>query len=89
VAGKFNFSAPGNYRIEIQGQLLPDWCDRLGAMQVISSPPEVAGGITILQGRVADQAELSGILNTLCDLQLSLLSLHYLGDKQSSADGLS
>ncbi len=31
-----------------------------------------------MQGRVHDQAELAGILNTLYELHLSLLSVQYL-----------
>jgi hypothetical protein len=36
---------------------------------------------TMLQGKVADQAELSGILNSLYELHYPLLSLQYLGKK--------
>jgi hypothetical protein len=36
---------------------------------------------TMLQGPVADQAELSGILNSLYELHYALLSLQYLGKK--------
>jgi hypothetical protein len=83
VDSKVVFSEPGNYRIEIQGHLLPGWCDRFGAMQVLSSPSS-GDGITILQGGVADQVELSGILNTLYELHLPLLSIQYLDAEQSS-----
>jgi len=39
---------------------------------------------TILQGPVSDQSELSGILNTLYELHLPLISVQYLGDAGSS-----
>ena len=71
------FSAPGNYRIEVQGQLRADWSDRFGAMRI--SSPEADSAVTVLQGHVCDQAELAGILNTLYELHLSLLSVQYLG----------
>ena len=74
-----NFSASGNYRIEIQGHLRPDWSDRFGAMQLVSPPPEADSTVTVLQGNVSDQAELAGILNTLYELHLPLLSVQYLG----------
>ena len=77
-----NFSAPGNYRIEIQGHLRADWSDRFGAMRI--SSPETDSAVTVLQGNVSDQAELAGILNTLHEFHLSLLSVQYLGDEPSS-----
>jgi len=75
------FSDPGNYRIEVQGHLRPDWSDRFGAMRMFSLPPDTDSTVTVLQGHVSDQAELAGILNTLHELHLPLLSVQYLGDE--------
>ena len=74
-----HFSSPGEYRIEAEGYLSPDWAGRFGSMQV-ESTPSVEGdrALTIMQGRVHDQAELAGILSTLYELHLSLLSVQYL-----------
>lgn len=81
-----HFSASGEYRIEARGYLGPDWCGRFGSMQVISSAPtEGDGALTIMQGRIHDQAELAGILNTLYELHLSLLSVQHL---KESPDGV-
>jgi hypothetical protein len=87
MISKVLFSEPGNYRIEIQGHLHQDWFDRLGAMRVLEPPPDADSGSTILRGRVADQAELSGILNTLYDLHLPLVSIQYLGDDPDNGPG--
>ena len=75
-----DFSAPGNYRIEVRGHLRPDWANRFGAMQITTSSPEVDVAVTVLQGHVSDQAELAGILNTLYELHLPLISAQYLGN---------
>ena len=72
------FAARGNYRIEVQGHLRPDWSDRFGAMRIFSPPPEAGSAVAVLQGHVSDQAELAGILNTLYELHLPLLSVQYL-----------
>ena len=77
-----HFSAPGNYRIEVQGHLRPDWSDRFGAMRMFSPPSEAGCTVTVLRGYVNDQAELAGILNTLYELHLPLLSVQHLGDDQ-------
>ena len=79
-----HFSDPGNYRIEVQGHLRPDWSDRFGAMRISSPPPKADSTVTVLQGHVSDQAELVGILNTLYELHLPLLSVQHLGDEPSS-----
>jgi hypothetical protein len=72
-----HFSSPGDYRI--WGYLSPDWYGRFGSMQVISSPPaEGDHALTIMLGTVHDQAELAGILSTLYELHLSLLSVQCL-----------
>jgi hypothetical protein len=74
-----HFSSPGEYRIEARGILSSEWSGRFGSMQVISS--QSADGdraLTVMQGWVHDQAELAGILNTLYELHLSLLSVQYL-----------
>ena len=74
-----HFSSPGEYRIEAAGYLSPDWSGRFGSMQVISSQPADGDrALTVMQGRVHDQAELAGILNTLYELHLSLLSVQCL-----------
>jgi hypothetical protein len=74
-----HFSSPGIYRVEVQGQLRPNWSDRFGAMQI--SSPETDSTVTVLLGNVSDQAELAGILNTLHELHLPLLSVQHLGDE--------
>ena len=80
---RYEFSAPGYYRILLQGQLDPNWSGRLGGMQVVAPALETDTGVTLLQGRVRDQAELSGILNALYELHLPLLKVEYLGKNDS------
>ena len=83
---KYQFSAPGYYRIIVQGSLCTDWSDRFSSMRVVSSPSWMNTEVTVLQGRVVDQTELSSILNTIYELHFSLMSVEYLGDKDSSLD---
>jgi len=70
-----HFSEGSDYRIEVQGTLRSGWSDRFGAMRISSPPPEKDPVVTVLQGHVSDQAELAGILNTLYELHLTLLSV--------------
>ncbi len=78
------FSAPGFYRIEIQGRLHKEWWSRLGAMQVSSYVPDNGIEATVLQGPIRDQPELAGIIKTLYELHLTLRSVSYLGKVPST-----
>jgi len=66
-----------SYCIKVQGRLDETWSDRLAGMQIKKSS---RGDIkeTILSGYVRDQAELLGVLNSLYELHLPLLSLEIL-----------
>jgi hypothetical protein len=76
---RYAFDRPGNYRIRVQGYLDESWSDKLG-MSVTSTGGKNRESVTTIAGPVADQAELSGILNTLYELHLTLLSVEYLGN---------
>jgi hypothetical protein len=74
----YAFDKPGNYRIRVQGTLDESWSDRLGGMCITTNRREDQKMVTTLVGRMQDQAELAGVLNTLYELHLPLLSVKYL-----------
>ena len=65
---------PVSYKIQVQGHLSQTWADYLGGMAV-STSSEGERTVTTLSGQAADQAALMGILNSLSDLGLPLLSV--------------
>ncbi len=65
---------PGDYCIRVEGRLAEDWSDRLGGLS-ISTEDESGCVITTLSGPLIDQASLVGVINTLHDLQLTILSV--------------
>jgi hypothetical protein len=69
---------PATYRIRVQGILNESWSDRLGGVTITTSEAEDDAPVTILSGRLLDQAALLGVLNALYDLHLPLLSVEYL-----------
>jgi hypothetical protein len=57
----------------------PSWSERLGGLRITtSSLKNQKGPVTALFGQVCDQAELAGVLNTLYEMHLTLLSVEYL-----------
>jgi hypothetical protein len=66
------------YRIRVQGTLDSSWSDQLGGMAIRSSTQEGEAPMTTLSGVLIDQAVLVGVLNTLYDLHLPLLTVECL-----------
>jgi len=77
----FTFDRPGFYRIRVQGFFDENWTERLGGLRITAISSGAQGPVTTLYGRVVDQAQLAGVLNTLYELQLTLLSVKYMNDK--------
>ena len=67
------------YRIQARGLLDESWSDSVGGMDIVilQDGDEI---ITSLTGKLPDQAALSGVLNLLYDLGLTLLSVEGLGN---------
>ena len=65
---------PGTYRIKVRGSIPERWIDRLGGMQIVA----VSSAQTTLEGWLPDQAALKGVLDTLYDLRLTLLTVECL-----------
>jgi hypothetical protein len=66
---------PAMYRIRFRGQLDSSWSERLGGMTVTTTGGRDIDETTVLEGQLRDQAALTGILNTLYDMQLPLVSV--------------
>jgi hypothetical protein len=62
---------PAVYRITVEGVVPESWIERLGFMEIVS----VTSAATTLEGRLPDQAALSGVLETLYHLRLPLLEV--------------
>jgi hypothetical protein len=74
----FIFKRPGKYRIRVHGFLDKSWSERLGGLRITTSSVKDQGPVMELSGQLRDQAELAGVLDTLYELHLSLLSVEYL-----------
>jgi hypothetical protein len=62
------------YAIRVQGALEANWSDRLGGLRIVV----IRAGdqaVTELSGRLPDQAGLIGVLTSLYDLGMPLLSV--------------
>jgi hypothetical protein len=72
------FDHPTAYRIRVQGRVASDQADYLGGMTIGNEVNEIGTPVTTLVGEVSDQAALMGMLNTLYELHLTVLSVECL-----------
>ncbi len=68
-------------QITVRGQLGPQWSAWFHGLSVA----ETAGGGTILTGELADQAALHGVLASIRDLGLELVSVALEADQGATA----
>jgi hypothetical protein len=79
------FDEPARYRICVRGLPLFDWTDRLGGLTITPNAADAPESVTVLEGWMPDQAALSGALNTLYEMHLSLISVEALSDEPDSS----
>lgn len=75
---------PATYRIEVEGMLDESWSDRLGGMLISTHIRDDQSTVTILIGKLSDQAALSGVLNSLYELHRPILSVEYVSGEPSN-----
>jgi hypothetical protein len=74
VHSRITLDQPGTYEIQVQGLISKHWLESFKPMQ-INVIGDDGWAMTTLEGRVADQAALQGMLQQLYTLGLVLLSI--------------
>jgi len=69
------FDHPATYQISVEGRIDPTWSDRLEGMTISLTIVEASPPVTTLEGDLRDQTALAGVLNTLYELQLPVISV--------------
>ena len=73
-----SMQGPAVYRITVVGQVDPSWSNNLEGMNITETASPGGQTNTILVGRLSDQAALSGVLNTLYELHMPVMSMECL-----------
>ena len=76
---------PATYLIEVEGHLDRNWSDRLARMNITTRIRSDQTMVSTLFGRLRDQAELSGVLSSLYELHLPILSVKNLSGDEALA----
>ncbi len=69
------FDSPAIYQIIVEGRLDPTWSDPLQGMLICPATIDAYPQVTTLKGELSDQAALAGVLNTLYELHLTVISV--------------
>lgn len=77
-------SEPAIYRIRVRGQLNTALSDRLEGMRIENLLRSDGKTESVLEGRILDQAALSGVLNKLYDLHLPVMTVECLSGSEDS-----
>jgi len=77
----FGFSKPAKYEIKVLGEITELMASRLGGLSISVSRSSGEKAVSELKGTVKDQASLAGILNTLYDWHLPVISVKKISDK--------
>ena len=70
---------PALYRIRVRGKLDPRFSEQLENMHIANFSGDKGGNESVLEGRLEDQAAFSGVMNTLYELHLPVISADCLG----------
>ncbi|NOQ78555.1 MAG: hypothetical protein GQ546_04060 [Gammaproteobacteria bacterium] len=80
---QLTLSTSVNYQITVQGWLDDSWSERLSGMHIEVKIPENKVPVAILDGTLKDQAELLGVLNSLYELHLPIISVELIALSQA------
>lgn len=75
---KIKFGSRAKYQIVVSGKLDRSWSDTLAGMEILTEEVSENQFNTSLTGIIKDQAELSGILNTIYEMHLPVISVECL-----------
>jgi hypothetical protein len=78
---RFRLWTTATYRIEVEGHLDELRSDHLAGMRITASKKSDQKTVTTLIGRLRDQAELSGVLNSLYEMHMPILKVEVVNDE--------
>ena len=73
-----DFDGPAAYQITVRGIVATGWSSRLEGLTIRHLTLDDGTMFTVLSGELTDQAALSGVLNTLYGLRVSLVAVNKL-----------
>ena len=77
---EYNFTRPAIYKIVVQGRIAHELADSMVDLQINVEKGEGKKHFSTLIGEINDQAALSGLLNMLYDMHITVISVNMLSE---------
>lgn len=77
---ELKFSSRAYYQITVKGFLDESWSERLSGMTIVNEESD-GQAVAKLSGEVRDQSELIGVLSSIYEIHLPLVSLEFTEDR--------
>lgn len=77
-SNRSEFDGPATYQVRVLGRVPSKWRDRLEGMTITEGPLGTKPFVTTLFGDLSNQAALAGVLTSLYELHLPVLSVERL-----------
>ncbi|HBY08095.1 MAG TPA: hypothetical protein DEH22_10035 [Chloroflexi bacterium] len=84
IVRTYLFDRPGHYQIRVVGALSQSWLDDLEGLEISTIPWESYPEVIQIDGSLADQTALAGLLDLLTDLGLVILTVERLEFEKES-----
>ena len=82
IVHQYLFDCPGHYQIRVQGSLDTFWHEHLEGLEISTCPWGIYPRVTQINGWVADQTALAGLLELLNELGLVILTVERLEEDE-------
>ncbi len=83
---QYLFDRPGRYQIRVQGSLDEIWLDHLEGLEISVCPWGSYPQVTQINGLLAEQIALAGLLELLTELGLVILTVERLQEDESLSE---
>ena len=81
IESEFSFQKPAIYKIKVEGVLKENWIENFQGLKVNIEGSLSGNPVSVLTGKINDQSALSGLLNTLYNFNMTILSVNMLKSK--------
>lgn len=86
ITRQYLFDRPGHYQIRVQGSLDKFWLEHLEGLEILTCPWGIYAQVTQINGWLADQTALAGLLDLLNELCLVILTVERLPEDEGPGE---
>ena len=77
---EFSFQKPAVYKIKVQGEVKKSRTEKLHGLQINIERSPSRSPVSVLVGQINDQSALSGVMHTLYEMHMTVISVHMLSE---------